>query len=53
MARGAQVGIGGIRNCGMWNSGTSWRVLRMAVLLCGCIVRDETRNCWEMVALYD
>ena len=22
-------------------------------LLCGCIVRDVARNCWEMVALYD
>lgn len=22
-------------------------------LLCGCIVRDIARNCWEMVALYD
>jgi len=22
-------------------------------LLCGCIVRDAARNCWDMVALYD
>ena len=22
-------------------------------LLCGCIVRDVARNCWEMVSLYD
>jgi protein ImuB len=22
-------------------------------LLCGCMVRDMARNCWEMVALYD
>jgi protein ImuB len=23
------------------------------VLLCGCLVRDQKQNCWQMVALYD
>ncbi|HWF02382.1 MAG TPA: DNA polymerase Y family protein, partial [Candidatus Angelobacter sp.] len=39
----------------LWNV-EQWDIVARSAdgsLLCGCIVRDELRNCWEMVALYD
>ena len=39
----------------LWNV-EQWDIVARSAdgsLLCGCIVRDETRNCWVMVALYD
>ncbi len=49
------------RTSGDWWSPELWNVEQWDMvahsadgsLLCGCIVRDVTRNCWEMVALYD
>jgi protein ImuB len=42
-------------NPGLWNV-EQWDLVAHSVdgsVLCGCIVRDVARNCWEMVALYD
>ena len=39
----------------LWNV-EQWDIVARSAdgsLLCGCIVRDVERNCWEMVALYD
>lgn len=39
----------------LWNL-EQWDIVAHSAdgcLLCGCIVRDVERNCWEMVALYD
>jgi protein ImuB len=39
----------------LWNV-EQWDLVAHAAdgsLLCGCMVRDVARNCWEMVALYD
>jgi protein ImuB len=39
----------------LWNV-EQWDIVAHSAdgsLLCGCIVRDVARNCWEMVALYD
>ena len=39
----------------LWNV-EQWDIVARSAdgsLLCGCIVRDVARNCWEMVALYD
>ena len=39
----------------LWNV-EQWDIVARSAdgsLLCGCIVRDGARNCWEMVALYD
>ena len=49
------------RTSGDWWNPELWNVEQWDIvahsadgsLLCGCIVRDVARNCWEMVALYD
>lgn len=49
------------RTSGAWWNPELWDVEQWDIvarsgdgsLLCGCIVRDVARNCWDMVALYD
>jgi len=49
------------RTSGDWWNPELWNVEQWDIvahsaegsLLCGCIVRDVARDCWEMVALYD